>query len=53
MSDDDDSDIKSLNDLSSSSLIPMTLSAIEKVQEQIIDENVNNQVDFSKSFFFS
>jgi len=55
--DDDDLDINSMIDLSSSSFPAVTLSTIKKVQQQQkIEENVyNNQVDFSLSssgFFF-
>jgi hypothetical protein len=45
MADDDDYfDINSINDLSSSSFPPVTLSTIEKIQEQ--QDKQNNQVDF-------
>jgi len=55
MSDDDDLDISSMIDLSSSSFPRVTLSTIEKVRQQQIEEHVyNHQVDFSlTSFFFS
>jgi hypothetical protein len=52
MSDDDDLDINSMNDLLSSSFSPVTLSTIEKLHEQQIEENIKNQVDFSISPFF-
>ena len=50
MADDDDDyfDMNSINDLSSSSFPPGTLSTIEKTPE-----NVNNQVDFFSTMLFS
>ena len=56
MADDDDLDMNSMNDLSSSSFPPVTLSNIEKVQDdedkQQIEGNINNQVDLFFFFFF-